>query len=106
MEVGIFELLPAEGFMGKWVLEWSSCDPQLCWSELWNLWRFEGVRDQLFYIHSDTEMVGHRGESRELPGARATWSQSRDHARNDQKPTTSLTSRVEHATAPEGEKID
>jgi hypothetical protein len=33
--------------VGHWMLEWSSCDPQQCWVEIWKLWVEDGIRIQL-----------------------------------------------------------
>ena len=33
--------------MGRWVLEWSDCDPAQCWVELLHMWRSGGIREQL-----------------------------------------------------------
>lgn len=33
--------------MEEWWFEWSESDSEQCWTELWSMWRSEGLRGQL-----------------------------------------------------------
>jgi hypothetical protein len=72
--------------VGEWVLEWSSCDPQQCWVELWKLWVEGGIRIQLGYQQCHVEMSDDEDKDqcfsssrRRLPRHRSTlqWTLSR-----------------------------
>ena len=56
--------------MERWTLEWSPCDPQQCWIELWELWVLDGVRNQLCNSHDDSELIDHRSQEHELTSLR------------------------------------
>ena len=61
--------------MGGWTLEWSLCDPQQCWVEIWDLWVLDGVRDQLCSRQCGGKQEDQMEEERERSLLKTTWVQ-------------------------------
>lgn len=55
------------------VLEWSSCDPQQYWVELWRMWMEGGVRTELGYQHCYLKVADWGEEEQGFQVTRTKW---------------------------------